>query len=208
MPTDELEHELRSTLARAAACFENADQASQRLLQRDYRPRTRSRRLVGTVTAAAAAGTALVLSLGLSGVFGSGSPAPAHHTNPVKLTAYSLVSNHNGTITLTLRPGVPFHPSALRRLLARHGIPALVRVGSYCYSSPAPQAPGAVETDPRLKSYPPGVPLPKSTKLVINAALLPAGTEIGFGFFYHNRVFIQNIIYDHAHSCTTSIPRP
>jgi hypothetical protein len=209
MPTDELENELRSTLARAAAGFENADQASQRLLQRDYRPRTRSRQLAGSITATAA-GAALVLGLGLglSGVFGSGNPVPAHHPSPVKLTAYSLVSNHNGTITLTLRPNVPFHPSALRRLLARHGVPALVRVGSYCYSSPSPRAPGAVQTEPRLKGYPPGVPLPKSTKLVIKATLLPAGTEIGFGFFYHNRVFIQNIIYDHAHSCTTSIPRP
>ena len=38
MPTDELESQLRSTLARAAADFENPDQARQRLLQRDYHP--------------------------------------------------------------------------------------------------------------------------------------------------------------------------
>lgn len=38
MPTDELENQLRSTLARAAAGFENPGQGRQRLLQRDYHP--------------------------------------------------------------------------------------------------------------------------------------------------------------------------
>jgi hypothetical protein len=38
MPTDELESQLRRTLARAAADFENPGQARQRLLQRDYHP--------------------------------------------------------------------------------------------------------------------------------------------------------------------------
>jgi hypothetical protein len=103
---------------------------------------------------------------------------------------------------------VPFHPGALQHLLARHGIPALVRVGSYCYSNPPPSAPGAVRTEPKLKGYPPGHPLPKMTKLVINAGRLPARSEIGFGIFYHNRVFIQNVIYSHAHTCSSSPPTP
>ncbi|HEV2452038.1 MAG TPA: hypothetical protein VGS62_08930, partial [Streptosporangiaceae bacterium] len=38
MPTDELENELRRTLARAAAEFPGLQQARQRLLQRDYHP--------------------------------------------------------------------------------------------------------------------------------------------------------------------------
>ena len=45
MPTDELESQLRSTFARAAADFENPGQARQRLLQRDYHPRRGNRRL-------------------------------------------------------------------------------------------------------------------------------------------------------------------
>jgi hypothetical protein len=38
MPTDELENELRKTLARTAD-FEGLDRARQRLLERDYHPR-------------------------------------------------------------------------------------------------------------------------------------------------------------------------
>lgn len=209
MPSNELENELRSTLARAAADFKNPEQARQRLGQRNYHPRKRNRRLAAGITAAAAAAALVLgLGLGLSGVFGSASPASAHRTNPVRLAAFSVVSNHNGTLTLTLHRGVPFHPSALRRLLARHGVPALVRVGSYCYSSPPPHAPRAVQTHPRLKGYPPGQTPPKVTKLVIKARALPVGTEIGFGFFDHNRVFIQNIIYDHTHTCATSPAGP
>ena len=207
MPSNDLENELRSTLARAAADFENPEQARQRLRQRNYRPRTGNRRLAGGITAAAA-GAALVLGLGISGVFGSGSPAPARGTSQVRLAAFSVASNHDGTVTLILRRGVPFHPSALRNLLARHGVPALVKAGSYCYSNPPPHAPGAVQTHPRLKGYPPGQTPPKVTRLIIKSSALPAGTEIGFGFFKHNRVFIQNIIYDHAHTCATSPPRP
>jgi RNA polymerase sigma factor (sigma-70 family) len=39
---------------------------------------------------------------------------------------------------------------------------------------------------------------------------LPVRTEIGFGFFHHNLVFIQNVIYTHAHTCTStsSLPTP
>jgi RNA polymerase sigma-70 factor (sigma-E family) len=59
MPTDELEGQLRSTLARAAADFENPDQVRQRLLQRDYHPRRGSRRLAAGITT----GAALVVGL-------------------------------------------------------------------------------------------------------------------------------------------------
>lgn len=205
MPGSDLENELRSTLARAAADFENPQQARQRLRQRNYRPRRGNRRLAAGITAAA---TGTALALGLSGVFGSGSPAPARGTTQARLAAFSAVSNHDGTVTLILRRGVPFHPSALRRLLARHGVPALVKAGSYCYSNPPPHAPGAVHTHPRLKAYGPGQTPPEVTRLIIRSSALPAGTEIGFGFFNHNRLFIQNIIYDHAHTCATSPPRP
>ena len=207
MPSNELENELRSTLARAAAGFENPEQARRRLRQRNYHLRRGNRPLAAGITAAAA-GAALVLGLGLSGVFGSGSPSPARGTSQVRLAAFSVASNHDGTVTLILRRGVPFRPAALRRLLARHGVPALVKVGSYCYSNPPPHAPGAVHTHPTLKGYPPGQTPPKQTKLVINARALPADTEIGFGFFDHNRVFVQNIIFDHAHTCSASPAGP
>jgi hypothetical protein len=53
MPTDELESQLRSTLARAAADFENPGQARQRLLQRDYHPRRGNLRLAAGLTTGA-----------------------------------------------------------------------------------------------------------------------------------------------------------
>lgn len=200
MPTDELENQLRSTLARVAADFENPDQARQRLLQHDYHPRRGNRRLAAAITAAAT-GAALVLGLGLSGVFGSASPRPAQ----LHLAAFSLTSNHNGTVTLTLRPNVPLNPGAIQHALAQHGIPALIKVGSYCYSNPAPANNGAVQTHPKLRGYAPGERLP-TTRVVINRSALPPGTEIGFGFLHHNRLFVQDIIYDNAHTCATSPP--
>jgi hypothetical protein len=63
MPTDELERQLRRTLARAAADFENPGQARQRLLQRDYHPRGGNRRLAAGVTAGAALIVGLVAVL-------------------------------------------------------------------------------------------------------------------------------------------------
>ncbi len=161
--------------------------------------------VAGILGCSAAAAT--VAGLALSGTFGSASPSPGPNASQAQLTAFSLASNQDGTTTLILRPGVPFHPSALQHLLARHHVPALVRGGGYCYSDPQPSAPGAVRTYPKIHTIPPGEPLP-TVKMVINPAALPAGTEIGFGFFYHNRVIIQNIIDQHSYACATSPPSP
>lgn len=67
MPTDELESQLRSTLARAAADFENPDQARQRLLQRDYHPRRGNRRLAAGISAGAALVVGLVAAIAATG---------------------------------------------------------------------------------------------------------------------------------------------
>jgi hypothetical protein len=77
MPTDELESQLRSTLARAAADFENPDQARQRLLQRDYHPRQGNRRLAAGVTAGAA------LVVGLVAVIAAIGHGPATKVTPL-----------------------------------------------------------------------------------------------------------------------------
>lgn len=81
MPTDELESQLRSTLARAAADFENPDHARQRLLQRDYHPRRGNRRLAAGITTGAA------LIVGLVAVIAAVAHGPATKATPIAVPA-------------------------------------------------------------------------------------------------------------------------
>jgi hypothetical protein len=122
MPTDELENELRRTLARTAADFESPDQARQRLLQRDYHPRRGNRRLAAGIIAAAA-GVALVTGLGLSGVFGSASHQPSHPAH-AQLAAWTVVKQADGTVSVTIREFRD--PAGLQRELRADGVPASV----------------------------------------------------------------------------------
>jgi hypothetical protein len=122
MPTDELENALRSTLARTAADFETLDQARQRLLQRDYHPRLGNLRLAaGSI--AGAAGAALVIGLGVSGVFGSASHQPSHLA-PARLAAWTVTKEADGRIFLKIRE--LRDPAALQRKLRADGVPASV----------------------------------------------------------------------------------
>jgi hypothetical protein len=123
MTTDELEYELRSTLARTAADFEGLDQARQRVLQRDYHPGLRNRRLAaGTV--GGAAGVAVVLGLGLSGVFGSASHQPSHSAH-AQLADWTVVKQADGTIKVKIREFRD--PAGLQRRLRADGVPASVK---------------------------------------------------------------------------------
>lgn len=81
MPTDELESQLRSTLARAAADFENPDQARRRLLQRDYHPRRGNRRLAAGLT------TGVALAVGLAAVIVATGHGPATKATPLAAPA-------------------------------------------------------------------------------------------------------------------------
>jgi hypothetical protein len=94
------------------------------------------RRIPGAVTAlavVAAAGTAL--ALGLAGVLGA---APARSTGTIRTMAFTLVKHANGTATLTINRNVLFEPGTLQRDLAGDGIRAMVTVGRFCSSDPAP----------------------------------------------------------------------
>jgi hypothetical protein len=118
----EVENELRRTLARAAAGFEDAGQAQQRLLQRDYHPRTGNRRRPGlavTLAIAASAITAAVLAL---------SPAGTHSgsTSTVRLAAWTVTKHPDGRVTVTIRQMLD--PGRLQRQLRAFGVPANVSV--------------------------------------------------------------------------------
>ena len=106
MPTDELESQLRRTLARAAADFENPGQARQRLLQRDYHPRGGNRRLAAGITAGAA------LVVGLVAVITAVGHRPATTATSLGVPAVrtrllAAIDTASGDILYTPAPGGP-----------------------------------------------------------------------------------------------------
>ena len=121
--------------------------------------RRRMASLAGLGAGGAATGT--VLALGLTGVLGAAAPAPAPgaatgasapSAGTIRTAAFTLARNANGTDTLTLTRSQMFDPAVLQQALARRGIPALVRTGTYCSSSPAAPDPvslGVLSIRPR-----------------------------------------------------------
>jgi hypothetical protein len=202
MPTEELENALRSTLARAAAGIPDPAQARQRLLHRDYRPGRGHRKLGASITAATAA-AGVVLGLGLAGAFG---PAAVSGTGTIRTTAFTLVKDADGTVTLTIHPGVLLELGTLQRDLERDGIPAKVTNGSFCSSDPAPsgfrQVVNAVL--PGLN----GTPMTVSPTLTINPAAMPAGTELSFGHFQlpSGQETVAGLIDTSSYTCTSTAP--
>jgi hypothetical protein len=202
MPTEELENALRSALARAAADIQDPAQARQRLLQRDYRPGRGHRKLGAGITAATAA-AGIVLGLGLTGAFG---PAAVSGTGAIRTTAFTLVKHANGTVTLTIHPGVLLEPGTLQRDLQRDGIPAKVTTGSFCSSDPAPAGFNQVvhAVVPGLE----GTPLTANPTLTINPAAMPAGTELSFGYFglSSGQETAAGLIDTSSYTCTSTAP--
>jgi hypothetical protein len=148
------------------------------------------------------AGTAAVAALviGLTGVIGS---APAHSTGTIRTAAFTLVSHANGTTTLTINPQVLLEPSVLQGDLEQDGIRAMVTVGSFCSSDPAPA--GFLQ----VMSFPgsPADPGPVSA-VVINPAGMPAGTELSFGIFQlaTSQQTSLALIDTGSYTCTSTAP--
>jgi hypothetical protein len=140
------------------------------------RRRHRLSAVAGLSVAGAAAGTAL--AVGLTGVLG-----PARTPGTIRTAAFTLVSNSNGTATLTINPKELLDPAALQSDLARYGIPAKVTTGSFCSSDPAPAGFSQV-----VSSHPAGpfTATPQNgvhPTITINPAAMPAGTELSIGNF-------------------------
>jgi hypothetical protein len=188
------------------------------------------RRLAGfsglSVTAAA------VLALGLTGVLGS-TPAPSTgvirtaaparasgSTGTIRTGAFILTSNVNGTDTLTLTMSQMLNPATLQQALTQHGVPALVKTGTYCSSSPA--APDPVSTGVLSGFQPPAgtphtmVPAPSGpaptevtelaarTVTVINPAAIPSGTELFFGYSGTIHAVFTDLIYTNSYTCSSN----
>lgn len=150
------------------------------------RSRVRRRRRLAALTAAAAAtaGAAAALALipGGAAPASSGNPQaragnpPSASRRAAELTAFSVTSGPGESTTLTLRKGTRLDPSALRQALARHGIPALVTVGTLCRSTPAsPAGFGQILHASTLADG--------SDVLVISGQAIPAGTRLSIGYF-------------------------
>jgi hypothetical protein len=142
----------------------------------------RRRRLSGltAAAAAAAAGAAAAITLTLGGAAPphSGTPPspPSPSASPVTLAAFSVTDGPGHSTTLTLYKGARLDPSALREDLARHGIPALVTVGTFCRSAPGASVSFGQVVQPST--------LPDGTDvMVINGAAMPPGTRLSIGYF-------------------------
>ena len=171
------------------------------------RSRVRQRRRLSGLTAVAAgtaaAATAVTLALGGPAPARTGnafpaSPQPAS-PGPVTLAAFAVTSGPGSNTTLTLRKGAMLDPGALRRALARHGIPALVTAGTFCRSAKgAPAGLGQV--------LHPSTAADGSDVIVIDGQAMPPGTELSIGYF--PRHIQMTLVEDGARlSCDNSASR-
>lgn len=188
---------------------------AEKIMAMGRRRRRRRRRLAAlsvTGTAAAAA-----VALGVAGVLGAGGHvAPLAH-GTIRTTGFTLASNANGTDTLTLTGSQAFNPGALQRALNQAGIPALVTSGQLCRSYPQPQPPMTgifslqlpggqpVSLTPwnvlRLSPAGFGHRIPGDAALVINPAVLPAGTELWFGYRPDAQELFEGVVDQNSHTC-------
>ncbi len=143
------------------------------------RSRARQRRRLSALAAAgaapAAAAAAMTLTIGGPAPARSGSP-PSASPGPVTLAAFSVTGGPGASTTLVLRKGARLDAAALRAELARHGIAALVTVGTFCRSTPG--APGGLGQVLRPSTLPDG-----SDALVINGPAIPPGARLSIGYF-------------------------
>jgi hypothetical protein len=139
-------------LADDAASKARPPAAAEIIRQGDrHRRRSLTRQSVGGLSAAGVIGTGIALGLGLTG------SAPALGTATIRTEAFTLVSKANGTVTLTINANVLLQPGTLQRDLAHDGIPAMVTVGRFCSSDPAPAVFSRVVSFQKLT---PGADLP------------------------------------------------
>jgi hypothetical protein len=99
-----------------------------------------------------------------------------------------------------------FSPGDLQKALAKDGIPALVKINTYCSSHPAPPPNGAVhlqlpEGTPAATSGPAPQPVPADTVVVIDPAAMPAGTELLFDYFSNGHGLITGLGYTQSLTC-------
>lgn len=118
MITDALENELRSAFAKTADAIVIPQQARQRLLQRDYHPKTGNHRLAAGLAAAAITAAAITIPLAAGG---GSQPATAGPVMRLASYTFSLPAGYR----LTAATSPPCHAFAVialpASLVPRHG---------------------------------------------------------------------------------------
>lgn len=135
----------------------------------------RRRRLAAVSVAGVALAAGLAVAVPFAGSGPAAPPAAQRPTSmaPATLAAFSVVGNANGTVTLALSMKQLADPDAVRKALSDAGVPAVVRVGSACYSVPPP---GGLD---RVFSSRQGE---ESIVLVITPSGIPKGAVVSIGY--------------------------
>ena len=176
------------------------------------RSRVHRRRRLSGLTAAAVAAAGAVAAITLT----SGGPTPALSGSAparsgtsslpgqgsAELAAFSVTNGPGDSTTLILYKGPKYpelDPTALREALARHGIPALVTVGTFCRSTPEASASLGQVVHPST--------LADGSAMVIDGQAMPSGTRLSIGYFQgHVRMAL---IEDGASlSCSSTSDQP
>jgi hypothetical protein len=113
----------------------------------------------------------------------------------VELAGYSINSNTNGTVTIRVTDEQSMNPTYMQQVLARAGVPAVIRVGSFCTTNTQPPVLVQVMSD---SSSPKG-----SNVLVIKPSAMPRGAEMSLGYF-PDHVTVTTIEAGQPLTCVTS----
>jgi len=158
---------------------------------------------VGSAAGLAALGTGLAF-----GTTGTHHATSTSTLRTIRTAAYTLVSNPDGTATLTMSPKELFDPTALQNDLASYGIPAKVTSGSFCTSDPEPNGfAQVVSLDPGTGEGQDGPGRPAT--VTIDPSAMPAGTELSIGEFPLPRgleLSSTTLIDANSYTCTTTVP--
>jgi hypothetical protein len=212
------------TAVRQSVCGVRMNIPAEQIVSRSRAIRASGhRKLAACITAVAAAGS-VALGLGMFGALGAAPNRGAgtiRGTGTIRTAAFILTRNADGTDTLTLTMSQMLDPAVLQQALAHDGIPALVKTGIYCSSSPAAPDPASIGVlSVRLPVKPPHVMVPAPsgpapselkriaarTATVINPAAMPAGTELFFGYSTSIHALFTDLIYTSSHTCSNGLP--
>jgi hypothetical protein len=120
---------------------------------------------------------------------------------PLQLAAYSVITNPDGTVTLTLRkPQDTFDADILRDKLADAGVPAEVRIGEHCSVESAASLSSALDRAVRGERRTDG-----SVVLIITPSAMPEGSELSIGMFAERQTW-SLLWADAPMTCTDALP--